>query len=199
MFDFDGTLVNTIDLAFYIQKQHNPEITKEFFHSFNNGNFLVNYFKAVEDGTIKDIPDWDEHYVKGLLELNSHDVIQKLVLDLAPQYILTVVSSSTSSFIEKFLEKENIRQCFSDILGSDVDYSKVKKINNLLRDYSINPTDAVYITDTIGDIKEANECNVRSIGVTWGAHDRDTLEKAAPYAVVDDVFGLEETIARFFK
>ena len=118
---------------------------------------------------------------------------------MSKQYILTVVSSSTSSFIEKFLEKENIRQCFSDILGSDVDYSKVKKINNLLRDYSINPTDAVYITDTIGDIKEANECNVRSIGVTWGAHDRDTLEKAAPYAVVDDVFGLEETIARFFK
>ena len=66
MFDFDGTLVNTIDLAFYIQKQHNPEITKEFFHSFNNGNFLVNYFKAVEDGTIKDIPDWDEHYVKAI-------------------------------------------------------------------------------------------------------------------------------------
>lgn len=198
IFDFDGVLVNTIDLAFYIQKKHNPDITKEYFHSFNNGNFFENYNKAIEEGKVKDIPDWEEHYLKGLLELNSHDVIQKLVLDLASQYNLAIVSSTTSPHISKFLEQEKIRSCFSEILGTDVHQSKVVKIKKLLEDYKISPEDTVFVTDTLGDMREGNECGVKSIGVTWGAHDRETLEKGEPVAIVDDVLGLEEAIAMFF-
>ena len=199
MFDFDGVLVNTIDLAFYLTEKRNPGLTKEYFHSFNNGNFLENYFKAVGEGKIKDVADWDEVYLKGLMELSTHDIISKLVSDLAKDYILVIVSSSYSSNIDNFLKKEGLRDSFSEILGSDVEQDKVIKIKKLLSDQNILPTDAIFITDTLGDIRDGNECNVKSIGVTWGAHDRERLDKGQPYAIVDDVLGLEEAIYQFFK
>jgi len=41
----------------------------------------------------------------------------------------------------------------------------------ILDKYRINPHETLIITDTAGDIKEANDVGVRSIGVIWGVHD----------------------------
>ena len=199
IFDFDGVLVNTINLSFVLQKKHNPDLTEEAWHKITHGNFWENYQKAVADGSIIDPPNWDEGYIKGLLELNSHDVIQKLILDLQHEYTLVIVSSTSSSHIKKFLEQEKIEHCFEGIYGADTDYSKVVKINMLLKKFELVSTNAIFVTDTLGDIREGNECNVKSIGVTWGAHDRETLSKGEPYEIVDDVFGLEQAIYNFFN
>ncbi len=199
IFDFDGVLVNTSDLNFSIQKKLNPEITKEYFHSLANGNFLENYYKEVERGNLVDIPDWDEKYLEGLLQLDPHDVIKRLILDFSDKYILAVVSSSTSSPISEFLKQEEVRDCFSEIYGSDVHQSKVVKINNLLEKYSIDKKDVIFITDTLGDIRDGNECEINSIGVTWGNHSRETLLKGKPYEVVDDVLSLEIVVNNFFN
>lgn len=48
------------------------------------------------------------------------------------------------------------------------------------------PKDAVFITDTLGDIREARECDIDSIAVTWGFHERKTLEKGNPIVIVSD-------------
>ena len=45
----------------------------------------------------------------------------------------------------------------------------------ILDKYRINPHETLIITDTAGDIKEANDVGVRSIGVIWGVHDEDKL------------------------
>ena len=55
------------------------------------------------------------------------------------------------------------------------------------------------MTDTLGDIREGNIAGVQTIGVTWGVHDRETLEKGSPLAIVDTVFELRDTIERFFN
>jgi phosphoglycolate phosphatase len=137
-----------------------------------------------------------EQYQKNLLTFTIHDILHDTVLSLADEYIVTVVSSSRSSFIEEFLRKENLTQCFREILGVDIHPSKVEKINSLLRKYNIQPHDAVFITDTLGDIREANECGVFSIGVTWGLHDRGTLAKGTPKAIIDNPQELLEAVQK---
>ena len=191
-------LVNTTNLSFVIQKTHNPNLTEEAWHKISHGNFWENYNNALSSGEIVDIPNWDDKYIAGLLDLNSHDVIQKLILDLYGKYHLVVVSSTFSKHIRKFLEQEKIEHCFEGIYGADVHQSKVVKINMLLKKLEINSTDAIFITDTLGDIREGTECSVQSIGVTWGAHDRETLSKGQPYEIVDDVLGLEQAIYNYF-
>ena len=79
-----------------------------------------------------------------------------------------------------------------------MEISKVIKINGLLKKYGHDPKDALFITDTLGDIRDGTACGVATIGVTWGNHDRETLKKGEPYAIVDTVPELEAEIGKFF-
>ena len=194
IFDFDGVLVNTSEIGHTLHSAANPNLTREYFASLSHGNFMENLEKAIAEDDYKVQEDWEDLYHGELLKLDSHDVIRGLILDLATKYQLAVVSSSQSYHIEAFLEREGVRQHFSDILGSDVAYSKVTKISDLLKKYKVSPDDAVFVTDTLGDIREGTACSVASIGVTWGTHDRDTLFEGAPYAIVDTVPLLEEAV-----
>ena len=199
IFDFDGVLVNTSDVVFDLHKQMNPKTTREFFDSMHNGNFHEKFQKAIKEGLIDAIPDFETKYPKIIHDIRTHDVISKLVEDLSKEYVLTIVSSTRSDMIIQKLEQEKIHEYFVDVWGHDVAKSKVVKIKKLLEKYSLETKDAIFITDTLGDINEGTECGVKSIGVTWGYHDRKTLEVGKPLAVVDTVSELENTISRFFR
>ncbi len=95
--------------------------------------------------------------------------------------------------------KENIKKYFSDILGTDVHKSKIVKIKSLLEKYNIKPENAVFITDSLGDILEGNECGVKSIGVTWGIHHRETLEKGNPIIIIHSPMDLLTTVQNVLK
>jgi phosphoglycolate phosphatase-like HAD superfamily hydrolase len=194
IFDFDGVLVNTSEIGYTLHTEANPNLTREYFANLSHGNFMENLEKAIAEDEYKVQEDWEDLYHGELLKLDSHDVIRGLILDLATKYQLAIVSSSKSYHITAFLEREGVRERFSDVLGSDVAYSKVQKISDLLKKYSVRPENAVFITDTLGDIREGTQCDVASIGVTWGTHDRDTLFEGAPYAIVDTVPLLEEAV-----
>ncbi len=120
--------------------------------------------------------------------------LYELVGTLAKKYQLAIVSSAQNNQINSFLTTEGIAEYFSEILGVDSDVSKIKKISGLLVKTKTKPENAVYVTDTVSDIRDAAACNVASIGVTWGTQDEDTLFEGAPYAIVDTAALLEAAI-----
>lgn len=199
MFDFDGVLVNTHDSSFEIHKRKNPHFTWERFQSYSDGNFMDGYLKAVKDGEHIPTENFPEQYHSNLITLSVHDILSSVVQALAEKYLLVVISSSNGTAIKNFLEKENIVNYFVDILGTDVHLSKIVKINSVLSKYHTEPSSAVFITDTLGDIKEADECRVSSIGVTWGLHGRDRLAKGNPVAIIDDPRELYGAIVNVLK
>lgn len=111
-------------------------------------------------------------------------------------YRLVVVTSGSEKNVKAYLERENVIDCFDDILGFDTHKSKVEKFKLLLQKYSLEPYNIVFITDTLGDIIEAHEVGIRSIGETCGLHGRETLERGNPEIIIDDPDVLEETIER---
>lgn len=199
MFDFDGVLVNTIDWAFGLHKEHNPEFTREKFNSFTLGNFLDGIEKAIKEDNHIVPSDWGERYSEKLLHLSIEDILRNSIIKLSGRYTLAVVSSSSNEYIQDFLNKEKINECFNDILGANVHKSKVIKIKSLLEKYSLDPQKAVFITDTLGDVREANECQVSSIGVLWGQHDKATLIKGNPAAIIDNPQDLLEAVEDVLK
>ncbi len=121
-----------------------------------------------------------------------------LIRELDANYLLAIVSASEYSTISDFLETQNIRNSFVGILGGNSNGEKAAKIAQLLREYEIAPQYTIMITDTTGDVREARECSVQSIAVTWGFHDRERLRRAEPAFYVDTVQELEHVIETYF-
>lgn len=200
IFDFDGVLVNTVNLWFDIHKQVNKDHTWEEYQVMSHGNFINEQKNLVEKGSYIHNPTGEEQYEKALhKEYSVGDILHDAILHLANSYTICIVSSGSNKIISGFIKKENLDTCFSDILGWENHSSKVVKINSLLEKYNFKSEDAVFITDTLGDIKEGNECGVACIGVTWGLHDNEILSKGNPKAIIDNPQDLVPTIENVLK
>ena len=130
--------------------------------------------------------------------LNRGD-LNETVVTLSSKYLMTVVSSSPDKYITNYLEGEGMEKYFNEILGSDVHKSKVVKINKILEKYKVHPKDAVFITDSLYDILDGNGCGVKSIGVTWGLHNKKELDKGNPIITIDDPRDLLDSIQNVLK
>ncbi len=199
IFDFDGVLANTVDFCFDIHKKDNPNFTLEKLQQICTGNFVDNMNYENDSKNHKIPVDFYEQYEKEISKININEILHKMILGLEKDYILSIVSSTTTKYINNFLEKEKIRNYFFDILGADVHSNKTIKINSLLEKYNLKSSGAVFVTDSLGDIKEGNICGVQSIGVTWGIHPIETLEKGNPIAIINDPRELFECIKNVLK
>jgi phosphoglycolate phosphatase len=199
IFDFDGVLVNTGQFWFARVKDTNQNMTWERFAEMSEGSFIERVTELVQKNEV--VYDYTHRapYTEHLESISIHDALHAMVTKLGESNMLSIVSSAYTSEIENFLKKENIHHHFTDVLGVDVDSNKTRKIKSLLEKYSLLPHETVYVTDTLGDVREAKHAEVISIGVTWGIHDKEALQKGEPFSIVDTVPDLEIAIATFFE
>lgn len=187
LFDFDGVLVDTLDIYHSISCEVNGDMDIEEYKTFFEGNI----HDAVRKDGSKRIPhtffhERFMHYVQNVREVKIPEILKAMLGELSKKYLLFIVSSTPNKTLEHLLEAEGVREYFTDIMGSGVHTSKVVKNKMVLEKYNVLPKDAVFITDTLGDIREARECDIDSIAVTWGFHERKTLEKGNPIVIVSD-------------
>lgn len=197
MFDFDGVLIDTLPACYRINSEQNNDLELEEYKSFFNGN--IHDSKRKNGEPRKYHPDFFELYDTYTRELKVPDVLKNIVKELSNQYILAIVSSTVTKSIEDILTREGIKEYFDSVLGADIHTSKVVKIKSILEKYNVDARESVFITDTLGDIKEAKECNVASIAVTWGFHDKENLKKGDPAQIIDDPQDLISAIENVLK
>lgn len=185
IFDFDGVFVQSLQMCFDLNKDDNPHLSFEEYSKMSEGNFFASF--QSENPTVIYNPSltYRERYKRGLDNLSIMDGFKEVVINLKNDYQLAIVSSGSEHHIKDFLEREDILHLFDDILGYEVHKNKTVKLNQLLNKYSLVPHNTVFITDTLGDILEAHEAQVKSIGVLWGLHTQETLEKGKPETIID--------------
>ena len=187
-------MVDTLIVSYSTTKETNENLSMDEYKSFFEGN--------VNDAVGEKIdihPDFFERYDHHAREIKVPKVIGGLTKELSKKYILVIVSSTGTSSIKKILERENVSENFSDILGNDIETSKVKKIKMMLEKYNTNPDNSIFVTDTLGDILEARKCGVKSLAVTWGFHNRKTIERGNPLAIIDAPKDLFDSINKALK
>lgn len=69
-------------------------------------------------------------------------------------------------------------------------------LEQILSELAILPHQAVMIGDTVYDMEMAKNANIDRIGVTFGVHDRKTLEQFNAKAIVDSLFELESLLIK---
>ena len=186
LFDFDGVLVDSFEMSYQVALKFDPGLTREQQREFFNGNV----YEEVERSTGKSITEEDDRafykeYIPQLMDLSPIQDISRVLGELKNIYTLVVISSTISSPIAEYLSKYDLARYFDEIMGGELDRSKVVKIKMTLKKYNITPKQAVFVTDTLGDMREATKCGVPSIGVIWGFHEKERLQKGNPVAVVE--------------
>jgi phosphoglycolate phosphatase len=191
LFDFDGVLVDSLDIyektVTDCLKKINQPLTRgreEFLELFE-GNF---YESLVQKGV--DLNEFMKASVDILAQVNIKDIkpiaaVVPVVRKLHKNHTLIVVSSNESSSIKEALELFHYNGYFREILGSDFMLSKKDKILYAIEKYKIAPQDIYYIGDTTGDIKEGKEAGVKTIGVTWGWHSKEKMASVKPDYLFD--------------
>lgn len=196
IFDFDGVIVNTHDVSFGLNQKTNPHLTPELYSQMSHGNFYASF--ESDTPLLKFIanPTFSEEYGRAIQTLPPPQGINEMIVSLSKNHHLSIVSSADETCIANFLKKEELVTYFNEILGANVHKSKVIKLQKLLNKYDFKKEQAVFITDTLGDIKEAHEVGIKSIGVLWGLHDRETLARGNPEIIIDVPLLLEQTIEK---
>ena len=191
LFDFDGVLVESLDVYYRIVssalEKINEPLTRgreEFLELFE-GNFYesltqrgvdLNKFFAASSSMLADFKYNDMQPVTAM---------KAVVEELQKKNILLVISSNSSPTIQAALEQFKFNGSFQEVLGSDFLLSKKDKMLYAAKKYQIALTDIYYIGDTTGDIKESRAAGVKTVGVTWGWHSKEKMAQAKPDYLFD--------------
>lgn len=197
-FDYDGVIVNTFQDAFTIVKDLDHSIKKEEY----KGWFKGNAHEAIKEQEGEKAKEFKQKFFKRFNKKIRHKEVNpkiaKVIEKLAKDFLLVIVSSTGSRVINQQLHEEDLDQYFIETLGYDVAASKTKKIKDTLKTFNVKSEQSVLITDTLGDICEANKAGVDSIGVTWGYHDENTLREGKPCKIISNPTTLEKKVREYF-
>ena len=201
LFDFDGVIFDSFDAMAPLVTKHwgTTEEEQRAVHD-------VNVFTAKDEETPEE-RDAEEARIAAFYAEADRVLpdmcpvfpgVRAVLPQLAVNYRLFVVSSSLSSTITKVLEQCSLADCFSGIYGMENERSKVKKIHTILAAAGKHPRESLFITDTLGDVREARTAGVDAIAVTWGFMTASVFCRSEPWDTCDDPADLPEKIGRYF-
>ncbi len=182
IFDFDGVIVDSFDVCHKLVVQFNGETSADDYRAMFHGN-IYDSLKEMRSKTL--LPERQDAYFSAYRDaILTHPVVpgmERVIVELARVQKLHIVSSCKGSIIKDFLKMHAIEGYFDQILGIEVHTNKTTKIQML----SSEPHNGIFITDTLGDIKEATQVGLRSIAVSWGFHGAQRLSQGNPLAIVN--------------
>lgn len=201
LFDFDGVIADSAKPAYGVYSWLHPHTTEEEWKRQFEGN-VFEHKTSEEEHTPEcklDIPWFDAYLPVMKTEVSIFPGMKEVILELEKDYTLLIISSTLSFPIEEFLDTHNLGSHFDWVMGSDVHKSKVEKIGMVFEKYGITAKDCVFVTDTLGDLREAEKMNVESVAVSWGFNSVETLRKGKHVIVVEKPEEVPVAINNFFS
>ena len=188
IFDFDGTIADTVDALVTIANR----LALEFGYVPINSQELVLLRNLTAREIIKysgvslfKIPFMVKK-VKGELkhkipELKPIEGINAALIELHHQgYHLGIITSNSQENVNEFLKCNNLDYLFDFIYSGVTIFGKTTIINNVLRQKHFQPESVIYVGDETRDIESAKKANIKVIAVSWGFNSPEALSKQNP-------------------
>ncbi len=200
LFDLDGTLtdpkegiVNSVLYALKkvgIEELHISELDS-FIGPPIQQSFVERY--NMNEGEVERAVFYFREYLKqrGLLENNIYEGIPILLKQLKDTgNRLFIATSKPTIFAEQVIEHFQLTNYFEDIIGSNLDGTRIKKeeiIAHILQtNEELNKEEIVMIGDRKHDIIGANQNGIASIGVLYGyGSETELTEVGATHIAID--------------
>lgn len=208
VFDFNGTLVNDVDICFNILNEmltltgHPTVDMNTYLHIFTFPVYDY-YLKAGFDLKGKDdfgkLADYfTGHYLHGFPSLKTYPEVIPTLKKYYGNKRLFILSATREDLLEKQVDILGISSYFDDIIGIRNIYasSKIKTAEEYFGTHpEIRMNETLFIGDTLHDDEVAKDLQADSVLVAKGHQAKDVLTKDPKHIVLDSLSDLDKIIA----
>jgi phosphoglycolate phosphatase-like HAD superfamily hydrolase len=207
IFDFDGTLADTLDaivgitnrLAIefgykptapdelaQIRNLSSRDIVKQSGISIFRLPFLL---KRIKEDLNKDIQD-----LKPVLG------IKEALIQLKNEgNSLGILTSNSEENVNAFLSKHEMLELFSFVYSGTTLFSKHKSLINFMKKNQLKAEEVIYVGDETRDIEASKKINIKVIAVGWGFNSGEVLAKQKPDFLIQEPSELIEVMGQLQK
>ncbi|BAZ17236.1 phosphoglycolate phosphatase [Calothrix sp. NIES-4071] len=188
IFDFDGTIADTVDALVNLANRLAADfgyiqITPEELSILRNlsSREIIKYSGI----SIFRIPFLVKK-VKSELKNKIHELkpipgIQEALIELKNRgHRLGIITSNSQDNVAEFLRINNLDNLFEFVYSGVTIFGKTTIINNVLRQKQIKSQEVIYVGDETRDIDASKKANIKVVAVTWGFNSQEALVKQKP-------------------
>ncbi len=184
IFDFDGTLIDSLDAFIaaatqlsgrfgYSADQDIASLRKKGPLEILRGELRWSWLKIVL-------------YIRAMRPLVHAETrkrpfirgMKAVLRALQKRYVVGILTSNSKAVVEEVLARERIGVSF--IKGGTAVFGKHRALKRLLKRLRLKPSDVIYVGDELRDIKACRRAGVRIAAVTWGLNAEEALAAAKP-------------------
>jgi phosphoglycolate phosphatase len=205
VFDFDGTLVDSRELAVQLinelaEKNRFSKITADNLEELRN-------LSALEKCSRLGVPTYKlpwlaiqtaRNYRKAAHSLVFNEGIPELLKELRARGLkLIILSSNSEENIRAFLARHSAEDWVEDIYSGGGLFGKANSLRALLKKRGLRREQLVYVGDEHRDVQACQQVGVRIIAVRWGLDAEALLRKAGPDHLVEHPAEIAECVGRW--
>lgn len=190
LFDFDGVLVDTIEI---FSEAVNVACSELGYPA----DFTSNHLRDIQQMSIAEIVDAaridpditgdfiariDQALLQRVHRIQMFEHMADVVVHVSKFAKLGIVSATSVSVIHQVLANHGLSAYFDDVVGGDMPGTKVAKIRTIIRKNRSLNQHACMIGDTVSDVEQGKEAGVKTIAVSWGWHVLEKIRSTCPNA-----------------
>ncbi|GAX35502.1 HAD-IA family hydrolase [Nodularia sp. NIES-3585] len=204
IFDFDGTIADTVDALVTIANRLAVEfgyiqITPEelaLLRTFTSREIIkysgISLFKI--PFLLKKVKGELKHKIQ---EFKPIPGIYEALIELQNHgYKLGIITSNSQDNVTAFLANNELDQLFDFIYSGVTIFGKTTIINNVLRQKQLKTQAVIYVGDETRDIEASKKANIKVIAVAWGFNSPEALAKQKPNFLIHHPSELLEVIKK---
>lgn len=198
VFDWDGTLADSvgkiIDCKKFLARKYNlPEPSEETIKNVLGTKFEHAFaicFPSISQEKLHELS-------KEFHALMQHDSYQATLFPNARKILellkkrgvkIAIASAKNSDELSKAVIFNDLSGLLDVVCSSDKHQGKPfpEMLKYIMAQFKVRPEECLMIGDTTTDIIFGNNAGVKTIGVTFGAHDEEKLQTMKPYTLINE-------------
>lgn len=200
IWDFDGTLADTLSLALDV---YNGIAKEKGFRLITNPmavrDMSMSEFLSSHGIAARRVPLTFSRFLAEVRRQSAtlplHEGITEVVRKIQALGVRQgIVSSNSTQNITDCIETHGLLRCFSFVTGTSRIFGKERRIRKAIRDAGVDANQVLYVGDEIRDIEAGRAAHVEVAAVTWGLNSMQALSKNNPRWLIESPAQLLATL-----
>jgi HAD superfamily hydrolase (TIGR01549 family) len=191
IFDFDGTLANSVDLMFRLYNDHAEQFgyvqmkREEFPEIRRMGYSKAMRLKKVKVRMLpKIILTLGKEMRASMDEVKPYVGIVETLHSLQKYgFSIGILTSNQAGLVDEFLKVHKFPE-FDFVVSEKTLFGKDKALKRIFKRFGLDRDQVVYVGDEPRDVTASRKARIRSIAVTWGLGGTEAFEKEKPDILV---------------